>query len=189
MRCKISIRAIVLGLLISMATASAHELQSNRATLTMRDTNHVAMTLYLGYPELLHRTLAPLQSFAEFVLMYSSLPPEAFKPALVKAHAQWQSQIRVANLAGGVVQLDQCVWPDAKQAQEVLRQRAMKLLAAPDSHGDETPVEARCAVQTVKPISSLSVRFPTEFQGVLVVSYQPRQVWAEANGKPALVRF
>ena len=182
------IRILVLALL-PLVNAVAHELQGNRATLVLRDATHVAMTLYLGYPELLHLTLAPQQDFSEFVLLYSGLPPDTFKTALLKAHAALQSQITVNNADGRPARLEHWVWPDASQAQEAMRLRAMRSLVAPNSHSHESPLEVRCEVQTSKPIGALSVVFAPEFQRVLVVSYQPKQVWAETGGKATEIKF
>ena len=69
--------AATLVLLVAQRS-SAHELAENRATMVLRDQNHVAITLYLNFSDVLHRTLAAEQSFAEFVLAFSALAPEQF---------------------------------------------------------------------------------------------------------------
>lgn len=42
--------------------AQAHELESNRATLVLRDAQHVSLTFFVDYPAVLHQVLAPNRS-------------------------------------------------------------------------------------------------------------------------------
>ena len=41
-------------LLLLAGSAAAHELDENRATLVLRDGGHIAVSIYLSYPEVLH---------------------------------------------------------------------------------------------------------------------------------------
>ncbi len=168
---------------------NAHELAENRATMVLRDQNHVAITLYLNYSEVLHRTLAPAQSFAEFVLAFSALPPEQFAAQLTKAQTRLQSQIKVLPRPATEASMRRWMWPAATRVQALLRDRAMQMLAAPNDHAHEPPLEVRVELLTTGRVSAVSAVFPPEFRRVLVVSYRPKQTWAEPGDAATEIMF
>ncbi len=170
--------------LLGTQLSSAHELTENRATMVLRDHNHVAITLYLNYSEVLHRTLAPEQSFAEFVLAVSALPPKQFEAQLQTAQTRLQAQLKVLPRPAGEAALRRWVWPAATRVQALLRDRAMQMIATPNDHAHEPPMEVRVELRTSGRVTTISAVFPPEFRRVLVVSYRPNQTWAEP-GEPA----
>ena len=180
--------AATLVLLVAQRS-NAHELAENRATMVLRDQNHVAITLYLNYSDVLHRTLAPAQSFAEFVLAFAALSPEQFAAQLNKAQTQLQSQIKVLPRPATAASMRRWVWPEATRVQALLRDRAMQMLAAPNDHAHEPTLEVRVELQTTGRVSAVSAAFPAEFRRVLVVSYRPNQTWAEMGDAANEIMF
>ena len=148
------VTAVVALLLTSWS--SAHELSENRATMVLRDQNHVAITLYLNYAEVLHRTLAPEQRFSEFVLAFAALPPEQCAAQLRTVQARFQAQIKVLPHPVTDATLQSWEWPAATRVQALLRDRAMQLLTAPNEHAHETPVEVRVSLKSIGRMSSVS---------------------------------
>ena len=167
----------------------AHELQDNRATLVLRDKTHVSVTVFLDYVDVLHRVLAPERSMQDFVLFYSGLPASSFKTALEKAQDRLRQQTTAATVEGRPAVLDRWIWPDASQVQNILQQRAMQALVAPNDHGHGTQLEVRYQLSAPHAITALHVIFPKAFQRVLLVSYQPKQQWSDAAGKVTAVTF
>ena len=159
----------------------------NRATLVLRDSTHVSMTLFIDYPEALHRALAAKLNFQEFVLAFSAMNPEVFSAAVVKAHAQFQAQIHVIDAAGKPAVAEQWRWPEPSSVQAMLRQHAMQMLVAAGEHEHAAPFEIRAEFSLTKLETSaasppsLRVKFPLAFRRVLVVSYRPNQVWVNAG--------
>lgn len=180
--------AATLVLLVAQRS-SAHELAENRATMVLRDQNHVAITLYLNFSDVLHRTLAPAQSFAEFILAFSALSPEQFAAQLKTAQTRLQSQIRVLPRPATEASMRRWVWPTATTVQAVLRNQAMQMLAAPNDHAHEPTLEVRVELQTTGRVSAVSAVFPAEFRRVLVVSYRPNQTWAELGDAATEIMF
>ena len=170
-------------------STNAHELAENRATMVLRDQNHVAITLYLSYPDVLHRTLAPEQSFSEFLLAYSTLPLEQFAEQLQKAQARLQTQIKVLPRPATDASMRRWVWPDAMRVQMLLRERAMQMLVAPTHHAHEAQQEVRVELQTAGRVSAVSATFPAELRRVLVVSYRPMQTWVEPGEAATEIKF
>ena len=187
-----TLRRQMLAMLLCAATTTpicAHELQDNRATLVLRDKTHVSVTVFLDYADVLHRVIAPERSMQDFVLFYSGLPANRFKTALEKAQDTLRQQTTAATVEGKPAVLDRWVWPDASEAQHILRQRAMQALVAPNDHGHATQLEVHCELSAPHAITAVQVVFPKAFQRVLLVSYQPKQQWSDAGGKATAVTF
>lgn len=186
---------IVTGLLCVLLTlagagsASAHGLEENRATLVLRDQNHVSVTLFITFSEALHRVLAPERSFQDFVLVHAAMPSEAFKALLIKAQSRFQAETHAESADGHRLLFERWVWPEPAAVQQVLRERAMQTLAAPNEHAYETALEVRSDFKATKAITSVHVVFPPAFQRVLVVSYQPKQVWFEPQRASPEIKF
>lgn len=169
--------------------SSAHELSENRATMVLRDQNHVALTLYLNYAEVLHQTLAPEQRFSEFVLAFAALPPEQCAAQLRAVQARFQAQIKVLPRPAIDATLQSWEWPAAARVQALLRDRAMQMLTAPNEHAHDTALEVRVSLKTAARVSAVSALFPLEWGRVLVVSYRPNQTWAEPTEAATEIKF
>ena len=166
-----------------------HELTDNRATLVLRDGTHVSVTMYINFTEALHRALAPQRSLTEFVLTSSAMSPSGFRSALRRAQAHFVTGTSVVQAAGEQLVLSNWNWPDAEAVQAMLQQQTMQAAVAPNDHAHEQPMEIRVDAIASRPISTVTVRFPIEFQRVLVVSYKPRQVWVEPTMPSPRIRF
>lgn len=183
-------RRIVLCFALLLAPCThAHELTENRATMVLRDSNHVAITLYVKYAEALHQTLAPEQPFSEFVLALSALPAAQFAVQLQTAQTRLQAAIKVTPNPAVDSSLQRWLWPVAAKVQTALRERAMQLLAAPKDHAHDTPLEVRFELRSTARIAALSTQFPQAFGRVLVVSYRPQQTWAEPGQAATAISF
>ncbi len=169
--------------------ASAHELSDNRATMVLRDQNHVAITLYLNYADVLHRGLAPEQRFGEFVVAFAALPPEQFAAQLHRLQARFQAQMKVLPRPTADATLHGWEWPAAARAQALLRGRAMQMLTAPNDHAHDAALEVRVSLKTATRVSGVVATFPPEWRRVLVVSYRPQQTWAEPTEAATEIKF
>lgn len=166
-------------MLVGIGTAGAHELSGNRATLVLRDQTHVSVTLFITFSDALHRALAPERRFQAFLLAHAAMPPEAFEAALLMVENRLQSETSAETTDGDRLLFERWVWPEPAAVQQALRERAMQALVAPGEHAHEEVLEVRAELQASKAIQSIRVKFPAALQRVLVVSYQPKQVWAE----------
>ena len=169
----------VLLTMTGAGSAGAHALAENRATFVLRDQNHVSLTLFITFSEALHRALAPERSFQEFVLAHAAMSPEAFTAALLEVQNRFQAETQVETADGHRLFFERWIWPDPATVQLALRERALQALVAPSDHAHEATLEVRAECQAVKAIHSVRAKFPGAFARVLVVSYQPRQVWVE----------
>ena len=190
MRMKIS--AALFTLLWALATsAPAHELQGSRATLVLRDQLHLTLTLLIDYPKVLHQVLAPQMALQEFLLMYSSMKQPEFQVQLIAAQRKLQEGTSLGLGNGKKASLTQWGWPDAASVQKLLQQRVMQAVVAPKDHVHAVPTEIRTEARSsqASDFKSVTLQLPTALQQVLVVSYQPKQVWLQPQSPAPLIRF
>jgi len=184
------LRAVCSLVLAALALcASAHESTDNRATLVLREPTHLVVTLYVGYGELLHRTLAPQQPVVDFLAAHASMSPEEFARVAATAQARWQSSIALRSAQDKPLGDAVWAWPKPAEVQQLLRMRLMQSLADPSRAAHEEPTEVRAELRSSTTITALKVAFPPEFQKVIVVSYRPSQVTLEPGKPAALVQF
>ena len=186
------LRLFTLCLLGAMALcAHAHELQANRASLVLRDSQHLSVTFYLDYVGVLHQALAPQRSLQDFVLTYSAMPPPAFNAQLWATQTKLQSNTSLTLHNNKTAALSQWVWPKAQAVHSLLQQRAMQAVVAPNAHEHPVQMEIRAELASGNSEDLRSVRLllPPEFQQVLVVTYQPKQVWVKAGKISPAIRF
>ena len=166
-------------------------MQSNRATLVLRDDQHLTLSFFVDYTGVLHKVLAPQQSVEEFVLMYSAMKPPTFQTQLLNAQRKLQTGTAVFMRDGQSARLTQWVWPDAPAVQKQLQLRAMQLVIAPADHTHVVQTEIRAETTSAKEgdFATVTLQLPAEFQDVLVVSYQPKQVWASPGKVSPTIGF
>jgi hypothetical protein len=175
--------------LLLCVTASAHELQDNRATLVLRDRRHLSVTLYLSYTEALHQALLPQRPLPSFLLMYSAMAPDDLQKELLRAQTKFQSNTHLYVAPGREVRLVNWNWPSAKQVQALFQQLVMQAIANPANHSHEEPLEIRADANAGEEITSVQIQFPAEFHNVLVVSYKPNQQWVEGRSLSGAIKF
>ena len=180
-----------LALLSAASTAQAHELQASRATLVLRDNQHIAVTFFVDYGAVLHQALAPQMLFHEFALQHSAMPPNVFAAQLLVARRKLQLGTQLVLASGKTAPLTQWAWPDAVGAQKALQQRAMEAVTGAKDHAHAAQSEIRAEAQSNNPkdMANVTLRLPAEFKKTLVVSYQPKQVWVEPGKTSASIRF
>jgi hypothetical protein len=186
-----TIFSTVAALCLLASSATAHELDSNRATLVLRDRQHLAITFFVDYASVMQQVLAPQKPLQEFLLMFSAMQAPEFKAQLQVVHRKLQSNTVLTLHKGKAVQLNQWVWPEASAVQSQLQQRVMQTVVAPSEHTHVVRTEIRTEAKSGNTSDFLSVtlRLPTEFKDVLVVSYQPNQVWVKPQAPLPAISF
>jgi hypothetical protein len=182
----------ILGVLLAWLLASgaiAHELESNRLTLVLRDRNHLSMTFHLDYTGVLHRALAPKRTLTEFILACSVMKPEELEKDLLRAQAKFQSATRLVIAPGQETAAIRWSWPEPRKVHAMLQERAMQRVVAPDDHAHDPVVEIRAEAVSAGDVGSVTIQFPEEFQRVLVVSYRPAQSWVQPGMPSGKIGF
>ncbi len=176
-------------LLLGAGHLRAHELDANRATLILREPGLVSLSLFVDYPLLLQRSLAPQESPEQFLLMASAMPPDRFREALGKAQQQLQAGTQLLVSAGRAEHFTRWNWPDAQRVQSLLRERVMQQLTAPAANASETIMEVQAEVMLKPSPTSLRLQIAPAFGRVLVVWYRPDQQWVEPGAASVTMSF
>jgi hypothetical protein len=174
-----------------IASVASHELPENRATLVLRDRTHLTLTLFIEYPEALHLALMPQKTFKEFVLIYSAMEPQRFQQALLSAQTQFQSETKLIFGNGSVDAQARWVWPASPTVQALLQKEVMQLMvgAQAQAHEHDPPTEIRAEIVATQDITQASIQLPQAFQKVLLVWYQPKQMWLAPGARSAAIKF
>ena len=193
---------LMLLAIAACGSAGAHELQENRATLVQREANFVAMTLYIDLPAVLHHALAPQRSFAEFAVAHANMPPDAFKAVLTRVATRMQSETQATTTKGRTLAFAHLArpsartlafahwaWPDAPRVQEALRDRLMETVVAPTDPTHTAPLDVHAELHSDLPITALRVQFAPVLGRMMVVSYRPKQVWADSHRPSPAITF
>ena len=187
--------ALLSALLMIAATSTnvqAHELQASRATLVLRDKQHLSLTFFVDYASVLHQVIAPQRSYQEFVMMHAAMKPQELQVQLSAAQSKLKSNIAVVLKNGKTVTLSQWLWPELASVQTLLQQRAMQAVVAPaDDHTHAAPTEIRVEATATnsQDFTSVTLKLPPEFQQVLLVSYEPKQVWIKPKAASPVINF
>jgi hypothetical protein len=185
----VALRALlVTGMLASVS--QAHELQTNRVMLVLRDSHHLSLTFFIDYVDAIYDTLAPELPFEKFVMVHSAMPPVAFKQALIRAHQKLEADTQLTGPGGKALALTNWRWPDAVKVQDALKQRAMRMVVgSKEPHIHEPAVEVQAEATASTTPTSVTLKLPEVLQPALLVSYRPAQVWIGAKSGAKTVRF
>jgi hypothetical protein len=181
--------SLALALLLGAGQLPAHELDANRATLILREPGLVSLALFVDYPLLLQRILAPQETPEQFLLTASAMPPDKFREALGKAQQQLQSGTQLLVSGGRAEHFTRWNWPDAPRVQALLRERVMQQLTAPAAHPAESTLEVQAEVMLKPSPTSLRLQIAPAFGRVLVVWYRPDQQWVEPGAASLVMPF
>ena len=172
--------------------SQAHELQSNRATLVLREGQQLALTLYINYLDALHKIIAPSQPFEAFLMSHAAMPPAVFAQSVTKAHAQLEANTQLTLPGQKRTALVNWRWPDAAQTQAGLQQRSMQMVVgdnAAGKHLHEEPTVVQADAKAAAGASAVTVTLPAVMQPVLLVAYRSSQVWMDVKNSTKTVRF
>jgi hypothetical protein len=187
--CRGRLCIVALASWLATSSAAAHELSTTRATLVLRDSSHLTVTLYVGLPELLFRTLADQASFGAFLVQYSAMDPTAFQREYLRAQSRIEQGTRVSLEGGRPLPLGRWSWPDPAAAQSMLRERVMRETVGNRDDAHEEPAAVYAEAVTPQGIRSIYVQFPEELQQVLIVSYRPTQTSVAAGARSRAIQF
>ena len=110
---------------------------------------------------------------------------------LLRAQAKFEASTRLylAPGPGREIPIQNWIWPDAKQVQNLLQQRMMAAMVDPGAHSHDQPVEIHADAVAPIDVGGVTMRFPEEFENIVVVSYRPNQVWVDVKAVSPEIKF
>jgi len=181
--------AVLACLVAPAAPVAAHELDSNRATLVLREPGLVSLSLYVDYPALLQHTLAPNEPLEKFLFTAAAMPADKFRASLEQAQQRLQAGSQLLLPGGRTQAFSRWSWPEAGRVQQLLRQRVMQQVAAPTGEPADAILEIQAEVLLPSPAASLRLQLSPAFGRTLVVWYRPDQQWVEPGAVSPELKF
>ena len=166
----------------------AHELESDRLTLVLRQDRLIDFTWRGDLPAALHRMLSPQEPYAEFLTrLAASLPPEVDR-LLDQARQRWAREWVLTPEPSGKGQWQRWEWPRASQLQAAAQAQLMQRVTGAHEHPQPQSVTAQWLAAT-GPVQSLKVSVPPALRPLTVVSYRPRQSMVNVKDATVSVGF
>lgn len=175
--------------LLCKAPAHAHELQSNRLSLVLREPGHLSLNFHLDYAELMRRTVAPQVSPPEFAIRMAAATAAQWDEVLGRTQSRLMRGTQLGRPDGTALQPGTWRWPTLEQVQALMQRLAMAAVVAPYEHAHEDPLEVQAEVLVAESLRELALQLPAELQEVLVVNYRPRQRWLAPGAPPSPIVF
>lgn len=169
--------------------AQAHDLEDNRATLILREPNHLSLTLYVRFSEAAYRALAGDQSYTTFLMTCAAMKPEQFRAQMLRAQRRLESTTRVVVNGSTQTPILNWQWPDVTQLQALMRQQVMDAVLGGAGHVHEPQIEIRADVLGKSAVRDARLLPAAGFGRILLVWYRPTQAWIEPGQPFPVARF
>lgn len=181
--------ALLLIAALVATAATAHEVQTNRLTLVMREPGHLVLTFYLDYVDALHDALAPNEPEEPFRFRLAALDEEQLSELMALANRRFESEIQLVADTAQTPRIGNWRWPSAALVRKQLQEQVMAALTQPGTHIHPQIFEVRAEANGGGAYSEIRVRLPSAFDDVIVVSYRPHQTTARPGGQAAVAKF
>jgi len=163
-----------------------HEIESDRLTIVMRESQHLSLTFRIDEVALMGRLLAPTAAPTEFVLSMAAMSDPSFAKAVNQARRAFEAQIKLTDQTGSPLQVRQWRWASQDLLRAELRERVMESIASGGNAGHHAVSEIKADAVGTNPISSVNVGLPESITGIVVIAYRPMQFRYDAKRRPDL---
>jgi hypothetical protein len=179
---------ILAGACCCLPNANAHELESNRVTIVLRDDIHLNLIFRLDYLEFLHQLYAKELSQKEFILRFAALSDADFSSFVGKAQQHLIMETKLQKHSGTNLKIQHWKWPSTSSLQETLRGYAMQILVDPQADIHMKIIEIHADAVSEDNITSCNLTLPTALRTALIVNYKANQQWYKFDeGKVPLI--
>jgi hypothetical protein len=168
---------------------AAHEVESYRISVVLRDQNHVSITLYIVYLVAMFRALGTDVSFSEFILAHASMNQDDLGRDLSRAQALLEKELQLVLPKGQTVGFTNWKWPDPLKTQADMRQLVMAAMIPGGDHMHAAIAEVTAEAQTSVAITKVKLHLPAALLPSLLVFYRANQIWVDRNAPVQELRF
>lgn len=180
---------ILAGACCCLPNADAHELESNRVTIVLRDDIHLNVILRLNYLEFLHQLYAKELSQKDFILRFAALSESDFNSLSTKAQGHLMTETQLIKQNGANLNLQHWKWPPISSLHETLREYAMQIIVDPSSDIHMKFIEIQADAISNDTITSCALSLPQALTTALIVNYRANQQWHQFEKKRTDLSF
>lgn len=169
----------------------AHEAEVNKATLVLREGNHLSLSLFMRLDDSMYRMSLKKTTYQEFLLAHASMPAQEFARRWLQVQEQLQNAVVIRDKQNQILKLRNWVWPTPDKVQVVIQENLMQATVASGSHQHTPLLEIRAEASAVAAaaVSSVTLQVHPVWQPLLVVSYRPVQTVLDTGEPPVSIRF
>ncbi|MBC3883224.1 hypothetical protein H8K35_17640 [Undibacterium sp. LX40W] len=171
------------------ANANAHELESNRVTIVLRDDIHLNLIFRLNYLEFLHQLYAKELSQKDFILRFAALSDSDFDSLSTKANAHLLTETKLIKSNGANLNIQHWKWPSTSSLHQTLREHAMQLIVDPSADIHMVFFEIQADAISEEHISNCTISLPQALTTMLIVNYKANQQWYQFEQKKTQLMF
>ena len=185
---KLWVYIIVLHLVSLLETTSAHDINSNKITLIMREKSHVSLIMNINLLKAMNLILAPQTKYADFILTFSNMDPKLFQKEYEKTKIKISSGIILLSKDQSKLPTREWKWPLASVLQSQCQVFVMELMTGNHDHSKEPILEVSTEIIDKTDKSSIQIQVLKEIQPILLISYKPVTNWGSET-RPVTIEF
>ena len=183
------IASIFILIAINTHVVNSHEVIENRASIVLRNKNHLQISIYLNIGQVLYLMSNQKEEWTSFISFYAALSDAQFNEEIKKTKLLIQNGIYIQSIIGTNLQITAWRWPDNKSLREHIRNLAMQALVAPELHGHAKPIEIFAQSIDTKNISNLSIGIIPALRPMTIVTTEPKLYRLESSQSLKVIQF
>ena len=185
---KLWICILILQTILSSSYVTAHDINSNKITLIMREKTHVSLIMSINLLKAMNLILAPQIKYADFILTFSNMDPKLFQKEYEKTKIKISSGIILLSKDQNKLPTREWKWPLASVLQSQCQVFVMELMTGNHDHSKEPILEVSTEIIDKTDKSSIQIQVLKEIQPVLLISYKPVTNWGSET-RPTSIEF
>lgn len=159
----------------------AHDINSNKITLIMREKSHVSLIMSVNILKAMNQFLAPHTKYSDFVLAYSNMDTRQFQKEYEKTKDKITFGILVSSSEQSKLTIRDWRWPQSSAVQKQFQDYVMELMTGNHDHTKEPLLEVFAEIIDKVDKTKIQVQVPKEIQPILFISYKPTTIWSREN--------
>ena len=179
--------AVCLAVVMSMPGGFAHEIDTDRLTLVLREPRHITLTFRVDEVALLGRIAAPDASPVAVMMSMAAMNDKDFVNIVEKTRAKFSSQVFLTDENSKTINLSNWRWKPIEQLRAEIRELAMTTVVGGDSHLHQKSSEINADAISDSVFGRVTVHLPVESKSILVITYRPTQKHFDASKGSGLV--
>ena len=178
---KFWICVVIVSVFTSFRNTEAHDINSNKITLIMREKTHISVIMSINLIKAMNQAIAPETKYADFVLSLSNMEPKIFQKEYEKTKAKIASGLYIISKDQNRSFIRDWKWPSPIVLQNQFQVYVMELVTGTHDHNKEPIMEITGEIIDKNDKSKIQIQVSKEIQPILLVSYKPSTTWSNEN--------
>jgi hypothetical protein len=185
---KIWFYIIALFFFLTVGNASAHDINSNKISLIMREKSHISVVMNINLLKAMNHVVSPQVKYADFIMTFSNMEPKLFQREYEKTKIKIISGLIVFAKDQSKLSTRDWKWPMPRELQNQFQIYVMELMTGNHDHSKEPIYEITAEIIDKADKSSIQIQVLKEIQPILLISYKPTTNWGSEN-KATIINF